>query len=140
MLLGISDELKNLIKRHEGYSQLPYYCTSGKLTIGWGRNLDTVGIDKEEAELLFDDDLQRCQQQLSAYEWYTSQPAKVQYALFDMCFNLGIKKLLSFKRMISALENKDYNTAANEASDSKWASQVVNRAKEAAELIRSANI
>ena len=38
------------IKKHEGYKQYPYYCTGGKLTIGYGRNLDENGINEEEAE------------------------------------------------------------------------------------------
>lgn len=40
-----------LIKLHEGLRLKPYKCPAGKLTIGYGLNLDG-GITKEEAEIL----------------------------------------------------------------------------------------
>ena len=33
-----------LIKYHEKYRRFPYRCTAGKLTIGYGWNLDDNGI------------------------------------------------------------------------------------------------
>ncbi len=35
----ISDNLIESIKVHEGFSSTVYRCTSGVLTIGWGRAL-----------------------------------------------------------------------------------------------------
>ena len=43
--------MSNLIaqlKRHESLELKPYKCTSGKLTIGVGRNLEDIGITEEE--------------------------------------------------------------------------------------------
>jgi lysozyme len=45
-----------------------------------------------------------------------------------MGFNLGISRLLHFRRMLSALEQGDYQKAAVEMLDSKWARQVGKRA------------
>ncbi|WP_246239935.1 glycoside hydrolase family protein [Pseudoalteromonas caenipelagi] len=46
------------IKKHEGFRQFPYYCTGGKLPIGYGLNLGDVGINEEEAEQLLAKDIQ----------------------------------------------------------------------------------
>ena len=40
------------LKRDEGFRSHPYRDTVGKLTIGYGRNLDDVGISEREAEQL----------------------------------------------------------------------------------------
>ena len=106
------------------------------MTIGWGRNIDDNGISKEEADFLFDNDFDRCQRELSPYTWYVNQPQNVQYALMNMCFNLGINRLLGFKKMIAALNDKNYTLAAMEALNSKWATQVGDRAKQVALMIR----
>lgn len=114
----------------------PYIDTVGELTIGWGRNLDDNGLSKEEADFLFDNDFNRCERELGAYAWYTDQPEGVKGALMNMCFNLGLPRLLGFKRMIAALEAKNYNLVAKEALDSKWATQVGDRAKDVAVMLR----
>ena len=46
-----------------------------------------------------------------------------------MAFNLGLHRLKKFKRMFAALNKKDYEGAAKEGLDSKWAKQVYNRAR-----------
>lgn len=108
----------------------------GKVTIGYGRNIDDNGISPQEGNFLFDNDFDRCQRELSLFPWYANQPQNVQDALMNMCFNLGITRLLGFKKMIAALIDKDYTTAAMEALDSKWAKQVGQRAKDVAVMIR----
>jgi len=45
-----------------------------------------------------------------------------------MAFNLGITRLLNFKKFLGALELKHYKTAAEEMMDSRWATQVGPRA------------
>ncbi len=129
-------DLKKWIKKHEGYSQYPYLCTAKRVTIGWGHNLDDLGLTVEESEFIFENDIARCEKELSQYSWYLTQPEHVQCALMDMCFNLGISRLLGFKRMISALIDKDYTKASIEALDSKWADQVGARAKDVALVMR----
>lgn len=115
---------------------LPYTDTVGKLTIGYGRNLDDNGISQEEADFLFDNDFHNCERQLAKCSWYRDQPEGVQAALMNMCFNLGLPRLKGFKRMIAALEAKNYTVAAQEALNSKWATQVGQRAKDVAVMLR----
>lgn len=132
----MSEQIEDLIKQHEGLRLKPYLDTVNKLTIGYGRNIDDLGISIEEAEFLLQNDLKRCREQLAPYPWYVNQPKNVQDALLNMCFNIGINRLLGFKRMITALIVKDYTKAAIEALDSKWATQVGQRAKDIALMIR----
>lgn len=128
-------ELKNWIKKHEGLRLLPYEDTVSKMTIGYGRNLSDNGISAQEADFLFNNDFERCKKELSEYSWYVDQPLNVQGALINMCFNVGINRLLGFKKMIAALSAKDYSKAAKEALDSQWATQVGQRAKDIAIMI-----
>jgi lysozyme len=129
-------DLKGWIKRCEGFDSHPYVDTVGKVTIGWGRNLHDTGLSQEEADYLFENDFSRCERELAQCSWYIDQPKLVQAALLNMCFNLGIGRLKKFKRMIDALEAKNYTLAAQEALDSKWAIQVGQRAKDVSVMIR----
>lgn len=128
--------LKEWIKKHEGFNSRPYLDTARKLTIGFGRNLSDNGISAEEADFLFNNDIERCKKELSEYNWYVSQPTNAQWALINMCFNLGISRLIEFKKMIAALTVKDYAKAAQEALNSQWSAQVGQRAKDVAVMIR----
>lgn len=129
-------DLMDWIKSHEGYKRHIYQCTAGKYTVGIGRNLDDVGISFEEAEFMLANDIDRCVNLLSNFEWYVNQPENVRNALINMCFNLGLPRLLGFKRMIEALKKKDYTKASIEALDSRWSKQVGQRAKDVALMIR----
>ena len=122
------------IKQDEGLKLETYVDTTGHLTVGWGRNLQN-GIRLDEAELMFQNDLAHTVNELLQQPWYDSLPHNVQNALINMNFNLGITKLLEFKEMIAALENKNYRAAAQAALNSLWAKQVPNRAKEIAVMI-----
>ena len=45
-----------------------------------------------------------------------------------MCFILGITRLLKFKKFLSAMENHEWDDAAVEMLDRRWAIQVGPRA------------
>lgn len=128
-------DLKNWIKKYESLKLESYIDTTGHLTIGWGRNLEN-GISIDEAQLMFDNDFNRSVRELEEQDWYINQPEGVQHALINMNFNLGIAKLLGFKKMIAALIAKDYSKASLEALDSRWAKQVHGRAIDIALMIR----
>jgi len=128
-------QLQAWIKKCEGLSLTLYNDTMGYPTIGWGRCLSKP-ISVDEAELFFQNDFKEAVNQLEKMSWYTIQPPGVKQALVNMCFNLGIAKLSLFKRMIGALNAKNYTRAAQEALDSTWASQVGERAKDIAVMIR----
>lgn len=129
-------KMLDILKRHEGLRLMPYKCTAGKLTIGYGRNLEDRGISTEEAEMLLHNDIHNCINQLDVrLPWWKDQPEPVREVLINMCFNLGIGGLLGFRKTLSLLESKEYEKAAKEMLDSRWARQVGRRALELSEII-----
>ena len=131
----MSVDLINQLKRHEGYRQFPYRCTAGKLTVGFGRNLDDVGITKGEAETLLWLDVAKVRNELEEKlpPWWSALDEVRQEVLINMGFNLGVNGLLKFKKMLSAVERKDYIKASKEMIASKWSKQVGTRADELAQ-------
>lgn len=127
-------KLESMLIRHEGLELKPYRCTAGKLTIGIGRNLDDVGITEAEARMMLNHDIQTRVTQLLKYKWFCSLSDTRKDIIIDMSF-MGIARLLEFKKMIKCLSNEDYPGAAKEMLDSKWASQVGNRAVELASMM-----
>lgn len=132
----MSKNLEDWIRCHEGFRALPYLDTTGHMSIGYGRNLSERGITREEAQFMLENDILECKQSMETLPWYYGQPPGVRDALVNMCYNLGLPKLLKFKRMLAALEAHDYTQAAIEALDSKWAEQVGGRAKDVALTLR----
>jgi len=60
--------------------------------------------------------------------FWQSMPYNVRLVLADMCFNLGINRLLKFTKMLEALEERDFELAGEELLDSTYAKQVKKRA------------
>ena len=60
--------------------------------------------------------------------FFNNLDAERQYALIDMAFNLGILGLLRFKKMLRAIERGDFIRASKECLNSKYASEVGQRA------------
>ena len=122
---------------HEGLRLKPYRDTVGKLTIGVGRNLDDAGVTEDEAKVLLDNDVTRVWKSLTnALPYFGSLDDDRQHVLIDMAFNLGLAGLANFKRMLAAVEARDFSLAAREMLDSKWASQVGQRAKTLAAMMK----
>jgi len=129
-------KIEDWIKGYEGLDLMPYIDTVGKLTIGWGRNLQDNGIRLDEAQLMFNNDYMQSLKELEGYSWFQMQPLNVKNALINMNFNLGIHRLTGFRKMINALINRNYTLAAQEALNSKWALQVGKRATDIAVMMR----
>lgn len=118
------------LKVHEGLKLKPYQDTVGKLTIGYGRNLDDNGISELEASMLLMND---------AYDaWDTAERLVSMWAslnevrqsvLAEMVFNLGETRLRGFKRVLEAVDALRYGDAAKEMRSSLWATQVGHRAE-----------
>lgn len=127
------------LKRDEGVRFKIYRDTEGKLTIGTGHNIEDRGITPATAELMLDEDITVALRDLDrCVPWWKAMPETARRGLANMCFNVGINRLLGFKKMLTALEDHNYNKAADEALDSKWASQVAGRAQRIAALFRRA--
>ena len=126
------------LKRHEGLRLTPYKCTADKWTIGVGRNLEDVGISEQEAEMLLQNDIQRASSQLTQTFPWTLELDEVRFsALINFTFNVGIGTVSKFKNAMALLKAKNYDMAADEFLNSRWAKQVGNRAIEVTEQIRT---
>jgi len=146
------DDIQKRLMLHEGCVDHVYTCPKGYKTIGIGRNLQTnplshkekavvndlSKISVEQALFLLKNDVKRCMKELTDnISFYYQLDDERQYALLDMCFNMGIKKLLKFKRMLNAMLIGDYRGAAKECLMSKYAVDVGKRAVRIARLIET---
>ena len=132
----MTDDLMTRIKKNEGYSGKPYRCTAGKLTIGYGRNLEDNGITEAEASFLLFQDLRRAESEcVKAFNWFGRLNKARQGVIVEMCFNLGLLRLKTFKNMLRYCKREDFKSAAWEMLDSLWAKQVGERAERLADIM-----
>ena len=109
---------------------MPYKCTAGHMTIGWGWNLDTNPLPPDiktyfdanhliapsHAERLLTisicNAIDGCKR---IWAGFNDFPMNVQEALVDLIFNMGQKKVAgSFPRFCDAVMRKNWILAANE--------------------------
>jgi lysozyme len=113
--------IEDLLKLHEGVRRFPYKDTKGNITIGIGRNLTGKGLSESEIYFLLENDINEAQRDLFINLSWTLGLDKVrQVALIDMCFNMGIKGLLTFKNTLPLIKNGKYEQAAKNLRKSKW--------------------
>lgn len=125
-----------LIKRHEGFEQFPYKCPANKLTIGYGRNIEEVGISKREASFLLHRDIEERVVFLETFSFWKYMDSVRRTALIDMTYQLGGRGFSNFKKAIAALTTGDYKTAHDEILDSKYAKHdTPERARRIAKMI-----
>jgi lysozyme len=123
------------LKLHEGSRTHAYDCPEGYTTVGVGRNIDPnggLGLSEDEINYLLRNDIERCYRELDRFSWFMDLDQVRQEALVNMCFNLGLPKLMGFSKMLAALAEGKYALAAAEALDSKWSKQVGKRSQDIA--------
>lgn len=128
-------ELKSQLILHEGLRFKPYSDTVGKLTIGVGRNLTDVGIRKDEAMQMLENDLEECIHDMEKFAWFNHLDEVRQRAVIDLRFNMGLNGLKTFKKFLTAMENGDYTAAGKELRESKWFTQVAFRGPRVVKMI-----
>lgn len=132
------NDLKQQLIKHEGLELMPYKCSAGYLTIGAGRNLESRGITYDEAMYLLENDLTLYHTELmKAFPVVDQLDVVRQYTLLNMAFNLGITKLRQFKLMWAAIEENNFEVAAQEMLSSKWSRDVGQRALQLSEQMRT---
>lgn len=130
--------LKTQLQRDEGFRNFPYRDTENFLTIGFGRNLDTDGISRIEAEFLLDNDIAKCMADVDeALPWVKRLEEPRQAVFYNMRYNLGMGGLLGFRKMLAAAQRGEWATASMEMLDSKWYAQVGPRAARLARQLES---
>ncbi|SBV99123.1 putative Lysozyme [uncultured delta proteobacterium] len=116
-----------------------YRCPAGKLTIGYGHNLEAnplpgmgegaTMVEHEAAKLLERDAELVTGQVLRALPWSITLDFPRFAVLVNMAFNMGIAGLCSFTGTLADVKRGDYAGAARRMRASKWAFQVKERAR-----------
>lgn len=135
--------LNRLIERlkiEEGFNRHAYKDHLGFWTIGFGRLIDERkggGITEAEGEYLLRNDVENVAVELPPkLPFWADLNDTRQNALLEMAFQMGVPTLMQFNNMILALGVGDFETAAGEALDSRWARQTPKRARRVAAMIR----
>jgi len=146
---GIADTStgKNMTKIFEGYRSRVYICPAGARTIGYGFNIEDprvkklipsrvlsgrVAFEKHDAERVFDAlyaEAQKDSIKFIGHHNFLRLPQRRKDIIIDMAYNLGLKRLMKFKKLQAAIIAKDYDRASAEMKDSKWYRQTGRRAK-----------
>lgn len=134
------------LRRDEGVRSMPYLDTEGVRTVGVGHNCQTKPLpnawtypltDVQISYLLSDDIANMLEDLDHALPWWLNLNNERQLVLANMAFNLGITKLLLFRKALLAMRRGDYGEAADEMLNSKWAAQVKGRATRLAQKMRT---
>ena len=125
-------------RRGKGGLHIPYYDSEGLLTIGYGILIDpeSGGLWEEEAEFLLQNRIKLSLNQAQQFPWFAKLNQNRQEVIVEMVYNLGYQGFNGFKKMIAALEQGDFEEAANQGLDSKWAGQVKGRATRLMDMMR----
>ena len=146
-------QVKMDLMGHEGFRSAVYEDPldpkdKTKWTVGFGHKLNSeerlkwspgTRITKEEAERLFEKDVKYAITQTGKLPVnFDSQPPDVQRALVNMVYQMGYAGVSKFKNTLRLIKERRYEEAADEALRSAWAKQTPSRAREVADMIRSA--
>ena len=122
--------LVDSIKQGEGYRAKVYKCTEGYDTIGYGFAIKDLELDEEVCDLILDKKLDKLIDATNnKFPFLRELPQDKCEVVFEMVYQLGLNGVSKFKKMLKALEDKDYDKASVEMLDSLWAKQTPNRAK-----------
>lgn len=131
------DDTEKYIAAEEGYRQFPYRCTAGKLTIGYGFNLDDTGLSEPESAAILHMRLGVLRTILVKYlPWFPALNEARQAALLSMAYQMGVSGLLSFSTSLGLMAAGHWDEASRQMLASKWATQTRARARRTAYMVR----
>jgi len=130
--------LRTELIRDEDLVLTPYQDSVGVWTVGVGHNLQAKPITHDTAMVMLEHDIRDSEESLDRISetWRTLDGVR-QRVLLNMVFNLGEDGLRGFRNMWSAVDAADYEQAAHEMLDSRWAVQVGVRATRLADMMRT---
>src|ERR1700744_3124783 len=139
----ITENIKQLIRHHEGLRLSGYDDTMNILTIGYGHRIlpgedFSSGITLQQAKDLLDHDLdiaENAAQELIANYNQLNEPRRG--VIIDLVYNLGSDGFSKFHRTIAAIEAEDFESAATDLEESLWYKQVKTRGTDDCRILRS---
>jgi len=124
------DRIKKRIKDAEGYSNAPYKCPSGFMTIGYGWNMDVNPLPQDietflegggfitpsHAERLLNISVQRASSGCRGiWAEFDSFPTIIQEALVELVYNMGANGVeQGFPKFCDAVDAQDWARAHDE--------------------------
>lgn len=123
-------------KRTENGLHIPYKCSEGYWTAGYGRNLQTARFTEAEVQRWVREDYENAVRQAETIPEYADLSKNRKRVIAQMVFQMGLSGVNKFINMRRYLRLKDYEGAAIEMLKSKWAEQTPARARRMAVRMR----
>ena len=142
------DKLREQLKIDEGVKYEVYNDHLGYPTFGighlvteqdqeYGKPVGTP-VSEERVNAVFDNDVAIYMSEAKkVFPNLEQLPEEAQQVIVNMTFNMGAPRLAKFKKFIAGVNASDWNTAAVEMMDSRWAKQVGNRAERLRDRIKA---
>ena len=141
------EELKERIKKHEGFRDVIYRDSLGYATIGYGHLVlptddfvEGQQYSKEILDAVFDKDFQNASNNANKLIGDIPLVYQAKEVICEMVFQLGIGGVSKFKKMWEALEKGDYTEASFQMMDSRWAKQTPSRAESLSKIMRACRL
>ncbi len=141
------DKLREELAEDEGCKYEIYLDHLGLPTFGighlitkndpeYGKDVGTV-IEQSRVQSAFNLDItvtiEDCHR---LYKDFDDLPEEAQLIIANMMFNLGYPRLSKFKGMKAGVDSRNWSDAADEMVDSRWYTQVPNRARRLVDRMR----
>tara|TARA_R100000734_G_C3302775_1_gene93322 strand:+ start:569 stop:994 length:426 start_codon:yes stop_codon:yes gene_type:complete len=137
------EELKDRIKKHEGYRVDVYKCSEGFDTGGYGHKIipgEDIPTTEEGWSELFEKDFQTACEGADRVLGDCDIDTTAKEVVIEMVYQMGEGGVSKFKGMLSALKEGKYTDASDEMIDSLWYRQTPNRASELALTMREIDV
>ena len=141
--------LFEVLRYEEGYRSKAYYCSERYPTIGIGTKIGpkdaplshyTFTVTEKIADAMLEEEVRHIREKLLQHRWYVDLNEDRQTIIKSMAYQLGYAGLMKFKKMIAALESKNFDEASRQALDSRWHKQTPSRAARHARVLQSGDI
>jgi lysozyme len=126
--------LRELLILHEGFSAKPYKDSVGKVTIGYGFNLDDVGLYPEECEFILANRIKKLYADMRRMlPWFDRLDDVRKVVLLDMSYNMGPEPFdfdgfKDWPIFLGQVERGEYAAAAKNMRSTLWYKQTKSRA------------
>lgn len=124
------------LANEEGFRAKSYRDIKGKLTIGYGFNID-AGISQYAAHALLEAQTQEVAIELGRFPWFIGLDDTRASVLIDLAFNDGLVGLLAYVHMLAAVGNRNWQLAHDELLNSKAAKELPSRYSALAQILLS---
>ena len=121
---------------HLGYPTfgIGHLITNRDSEYGWSVGTD---VDEYRVQEVFEEDIKTVLSDCEKlYDDFYEIPEEAQLIIANMMFNMGYTRLSKFKGMKRGVDSRNWEEAADEMVDSRWYTQVTNRAERLVQRMR----